>query len=249
MPDEQVPEFYRALLDAMGMPPMSGGSPEHTTPAEQDTPDAPDDGGSDEGTPAESQPDEWQERYEHLQPEYTRATQEAAQLRNVIELARQGDAEALEYLGWQAAEDESDDEEFDLDDDTPERLSAVEEYLAGQLEAQAQAEQEAQNEAVVDQSLEAQLAVIEQEYGQLADEDAAFLIQVALANPDEDGLPDLITAYAADADRLDAKRQEWVSSKRAPQAPSGASPSSQPNLDNDEERRDYMARRMAEQSL
>ena len=54
--------------------------------------------GPDNGTPGTEV--NWQERYEHLQPEYTRASQEAAEYRRLITAAQQGDAEAISLLGF-----------------------------------------------------------------------------------------------------------------------------------------------------
>lgn len=221
--------------------------PDEQAPRVEDTPDAPETSGSPEGTPAEAPEVNWEERYANLQPEYTRATQEASELRQLIDLARQGDPEALEFLGWQPAEDEE-DEPFDAADDD-DRLARLEEVVAQRLEQEAEAEQQQAFQEFVDTQLAEQLSVIENEHGQLDDEDATFLIQMAQAMPDQNGVPDLIGAYALDADRLDAKRQGWVQSKRSPQAPSGASPSSQPNLDNPEERREYMAQRLKQNEL
>lgn len=225
---------------------------DETAPDYQDTPVQPE-GDSQEGAPAESS-DNWQQRYLDAQSWGTQNAQEAAELREIIELARTGDSDALEYMGWQVAddEDESDDDitdEYDFESDEDQRIARLEEVIASQLEDQAQAAEQAEIEELIDMSLHNQLGVIEQEYGQLTDDDASFLIQVALANPDEDGLPDLIGAYAADADRLEAKRQEWFASKMAPQALSGASPSSQPDLDNKEERREYIAQRLLQNQL
>jgi hypothetical protein len=222
--------------------------PDEQVPRNEDTPQAPDEAASQE-TPAEDAPEvNWQERYENLQPEYTRATQEAAQYRQVLELARQGDPEALDYLGLSIAEEDDADEDDleDFEDPNDKRIAQLEQVIAEQLQGQEQAQQQEAFQEFVDDQLANQLATIENEYGQLDDADAEFLLELAQAMPDENGVPDLIRAYAVDQDRLDAKREGWVSSKRSPQAPSGASPSSQPDLDDKQQRRDYMAQKVME---
>ena len=83
---------------------------EQDTPAQdatQDTPEAEAPEQSEQQTQAEI---DYEKRYQDLQPEYTRATQEAAQYRQIIELAQQGDPDALEILGLEAADEDTEDD-------------------------------------------------------------------------------------------------------------------------------------------
>jgi hypothetical protein len=227
--------------------------PDEKAPAPQDTPDDPA-SGPEEGTPAEpeegstqatEETTDWQERYANLQPEYTRATQEAAQYRQIIDLARQGDPQALQILGFEDAEEKDEpDEEFP---DPDQRLDRIESLLVQRAEEEQQRAEEEQMLEEVDDHLATQLHELESKHGKLDDDDAEYLLQVAYLYPDADGFPDLAAAYEHDASRLEAKRQGWVDTKRTPQVQSGASASSQPDLDDDEQRREYMARRMAEE--
>lgn len=220
---------------------------------EKDTPEATEGGPATDGTPADS-PEEsqapdtnWQQRYTDLQPEYTRATQEAAGLRELVSLAQQGDPEALAVLGFEVGDDAGDYDEGDDDEYDPDaRLDAVESYLSQQAEQQQQAQQEQEWNDAVEEHLAGQLEELEKEHGTLADDDAEFLLQLADSLKNEDGFPDLKAAFEADRNRLEGKRGEWVKTKRTPQVQSGASPSHQPDLDDPEERREYMARRVAE---
>ena len=217
--------------------------PDEQVPQIEETPDAPDQAAPD-GTPADTATPEvnWEERYSNLQPEYTRATQEAAQYREIIDLARQGDPEALSLLGLDLAEEPQADEEPEYVD-PDERLSAMEQYLLQRAEQEQQAQQEQEWLAAAEQSVQEQVAQLEKEHGDLSEDDVAYLLD--LASIDENGMPDVVGAFERDQQRLDAKRQAWVKSKRAPQVRSGASASSQPNLDDPEERRDYLAQQLA----
>lgn len=219
--------------------------PEEQAPV-QDTPEAPEEAAP-EGTPADTQAPEtnWEERYSNLQPEYTRVSQEAAQYRQIIDLARQGDPEALNALGLEPAE--TDTEEEPEYEDPDERIGRIEQVLYERMQQEQQQQEESAWLEAADKSVHEQIAALEKEHGTLTEEDVDYLID--LAPLDENGMPDITTAYQRDMARLEAKRQSWVKSKRAPQVQSGASASSQPDLDNPEARRDYMARRMAESEL
>jgi hypothetical protein len=61
----------------------------------------------------------------------------------------------------------------------------------------------------------------------------------------EDGLPPIALAHQLWQERNDARQQEWARSKRAPMfSPGGQTATEVPNLDNDQERQDYMTRRL-----
>jgi len=220
--------------------------PEEQAPVE-DTPQAPEEAAPD-GTPADTQatdePD-WRDRYENLQPEYTRASQEAAQYRQIIDLARQGDPEALNALGLEAAETDTEDEpEYE---DPDERISRVEQVLFERLQQEQKQQEEQQWIEEADKRITSQVDELQRKHGDLSEDDVDYLID--LAPLDGDGYPDLVAAFERDTARLESKRQSWVKSKRAPQVQSGASASSQPDLDDNEQRREYMARRMSESAL
>jgi hypothetical protein len=222
--------------------------PDEAPAEKQDTPDVPA-SESQEGTPAESTEDSpqapetnWQDRYENLQPEYTRATQEASQYRQIIDLARQGDPEAIEALGLSLAEEDTEDEDEYADPD--QRLDAMEQFLAQRLQEEEAQQEEERWIAEADKHVQAQVAELEKEHGKLAEDEVAYLLDLSRA--DENGMPDLLDAYKRDTERLEGKRKSWVETKRTPQVQSGASASSQPDLDDPEQRREYIARRMAE---
>jgi hypothetical protein len=218
-------------------------------PDVQETP-APDTAAPD-GTPAiesndDSQPapdTDWQNRYENLQPEYTRATQEASQLRQVFDLARQGDPQALEYLGLEPADTEDDVD--DLDADEPLTRQEFESFL------------QQQQQAISEQQAQAELADLEAQYidgefkrldpkGQFKDAYKQAVLRLAVDFEDEDGIPDLEEAHKALQGLFEENREQYIKSKRTPQVQSGASASHQPDLDDPDQRRAYMARRFAD---
>lgn len=184
------------------LPPLAGGS-------EEDGAETP---------PAETPGSEvnWQERYSSLQPEYTRASQEAAQYRSLIESARQGDPDAIAQLGFEIA----DDGELD---DTPPDPSAE---LVARLERIEQAEQQRQSQAQEQQMLATAEAHIGRELDAIDGLDAAdreVVIDRALRlPPNADNLPDIATAHAEFV-AWDTARQARLKQarKRPPAPPSG----------------------------
>lgn len=218
--------------------------PDEPVPAEQETP-SPEQAAPDTGTPAPeptegSQPESenWQERYANLQPEYTRATQEAAQYRQIIDLAKQGDPEALEYLGLEPAdEDEEEEEEPEFRD------PRVDELL--------QAERDRQEEADVnalETEVEGEIHKLAKAAGIEFEDDAQQRqfdnLVFGQLSQGQDGNPDVEGAFKAVTGYLDTHVKSYVAGKRRPpSAPSGSSPSHQPDLDNDEERQEYLLQR------
>lgn len=154
---------------------------------EVDTPGTPTDPGN--GTPADEP--NWQERYANLQPEYTRASQEAAQYRSLIEAARQGDAEAIAALGFEIADDETEDDTPFYEDPTAELAARLEKIEAAEQARQQEAQQEALL-ARAEAHIGSELASIQG----LDKEDEAWVIDRALRLPPVNGLPDVQTAHA-----------------------------------------------------
>lgn len=215
--------------------------PDEPDPQDEGTPTpeqaAPDGTPASESTdsPAQTQDTDWQSRYENQQGALTRAQQEAAQFRQIVDLARQGDREAIEWLGLDLAdEDELEDED-------------VEDFRDPRVDQLLQAEQQRQEQSEID-SLE---SYVEDEIGKLAkagdldlSDDEVDLIFGALA-PGDDGNPDVARAFKKVTGLRDAHIKDYVAGKRrAPSAPSGSSPSHQPDLDDPEQRRAYIAERM-----
>lgn len=220
--------------------------PEDTAPdATQDTPtptdDAPPDSPDTDAVQSTDSTDsiDWEKRYSDLQPEYTRATQEASQYRRIIEAARQGDAEALEFLGLDLADTDDDDSDFDADE--PISKAEFQDFLRQQQEQQELAAQEAEWEQRAEEHVDETLNKIDPE-GKFDAEYIQFLL--GAAEPNDEGLPDIESAHQRFEQFVEARRKEWVDTKRTFRAPGGASPSKQPNLDDPEERREYLAQQL-----
>lgn len=208
-----------------------------------------------DGTPAETEPTDgsqaetqdttdWKARYENLQPEFTRASQEAAenrQYRQILEAAKQGDTDAQRWIAAQLEWEIEAGEELE-DDEQPLLDPRVDQLL--------QAEQARQEQAQLD-SIESH---VDGEIDKLAEaagvenlsDDARDLIFAALT-PGQDGNPDVAKAFKKVTGLSEAAIKDYVAGKRRPpQAPSGSSPSHQPDLDDPEQRRQYILSRIGE---
>lgn len=210
-----------------------------------------------EGTPGTAEQQvtqaetDWQDRYQHLQPEYTRVTQEVAELRRQQELYEQllsaEDAdtrrEIAEQLGYVLEEDEetqTGDPEEDPLSQFGERLGRVEQSLSAR-------DQEREDAAYAEQVR----AVVDERLGQLQipkdDQDWVLAYAINALPITEEGLPDIAQAFQAFQARETERQKAWAQSKRAPHiSPHGQSATEAPNLDNRQERQDYMVRRLQE---
>src|SRR5262245_44597082 len=121
-----------------------------------------------EGTPgaAEQAPQpqvDWQDRYQHLQPEYTRVTQENAQLRQQQELYdlmlstddEDTRREIAEALGYEFVQEEAPVQTEDPFERYDERLGKIEQSLSQRDQEAADAEYAGQVRQIVDQQLDA----------------------------------------------------------------------------------------------
>jgi hypothetical protein len=219
-----------------------------------------------EGTPAVAGPEgtpgaaeqateqaeiDWQDRYQHLQPEYTRVTQENAQLREVqelYELLLSSDdpdtrREVATQLGYMLDDEDQDQSNEDSEDPLAaydERLGRLEQSHAEREQEQADAAYAAQVREVVDEQLDAL---------ELDADDQDWVLAYAInALPiTEDGLPDIRQAYEVFMQRETERQRNWARSKRAPHiSPHGQSGTEAPNLDNRQERQDFVVRRLQE---
>jgi hypothetical protein len=193
---------------------------------------------------------DWQKRYSDLQPEYTRATQENAELKRQQELydvlistndpdTRKMVAEQLGYV----LEDEPD---ATTDDDDP--LSAYDRRLAALESQTAQREQQEADNQYAQQVR----AAVDERLGQLgidkADQDWVLAYAINALPANAQGLPDLDGAYAEFQQRETARQRAWAETKkRAPHiATHGQAATEVPNLDNRQARVDWMTRRITE---
>lgn len=219
---------------------------EQDKPTDQDAPDA-EGQATDEPTEGSTpDPEQLQRSYDELRTKFTQTSQEAAQHRLIVEAAANPNhpqhEEALEYLGLESEEDE--DEYLDEDEELAARIEAIESRQQEALQAQQEAELE---EAETDWLAEQIGSLQEKEGREFDDKELNLIVRAATGNRLEDGQPDIEGAYGLLTNVYDARKKDWVSSKRAPQVPTGASASQQIDLDDAEQRREYLARRMSEE--
>ena len=227
--------------------------PEEATPAEGEVP-APQseetpgiESGPDNGTPAESPDIDFEQRYNDLRSEFDRRNQqysEAEQLQAALSGAAgpEAQAEILAAFGIELEDDEFDEfDEFD-EYDPDARIDRLEALLE---EQQIMAQEEAMAEAEVDYLTEG-IETLEQNEGrEFSDQEIATLASVARANPDENGVPDLVYAHAHLTELIQDRQSAWVQSKKAKRPGSGIAADRAVDLDNEEARVQFMADRLA----
>lgn len=211
------------------------------TPAAADSPDG------NEGTPAQevTVPDGYieEDRYKEAQAWGTQAAQEAAQLRQVIDLARAGDPEALDYLGW--APPEQEEELLTQEEQLEQRLAALEQERQQEQEFYSAQQQEQEFEEAEQKFYQVELNRLKLDTAD--DSYQNMVVGVAQSFLDEDGLPDLEAAHKAIQEYTETSFKNRVKNKRnSPQAPSGASPVKEEDLDDDNTRREYLLNKMME---
>jgi hypothetical protein len=208
-----------------------------------------------EGTPSTAAATEaevdWQKRYADLQPEYTRTTQELAELRRQQELydllvstddpdTRREVAQRLGYVL-----EESDDAQQSMPEEDPwaardARLDRIEQALTQRQ----QAEQDAQRADEVRRHVDTKLDQLGLDK---ADQDWVLAYAINALPPTDDGMPNVEQAAAIFQEREDRRQAAWADTKRAPHVtPNGQAASEVPNLDDRQQRWAYMTRRMNE---
>lgn len=220
-----------------------------TAATEQPIADTPENGtGNEQATPEV----DWQERYTNLQPEYTRATQEAAQLRQMVEALRDPDSAAhrqfLTELGYALEDDTPDlDENGDpiaaIAQKFDQRFSEIEQRFAQQdTQAQVARGEAAFEKACADIASKRGFALSEEE------QDMVFGMAVAgQIPPTKDGLPDFEAAYQRLDKGWDYRQQHWAQTKQTPHrvSPAGGAGNETPDLDDRDQRIAWMAERFA----
>lgn len=193
---------------------------------------------------------DWQKRYSDLQPEYTRVTQEAAEMRQRQELydlllstddpdTRQQVAEQLGYV-LEQEQAESYEEDEDPLAAYDERIGRIEQSLSQREQEQADTAYAQQVRAVVDEQLD-QLELDKD------DQDWVLAYAINALPVTEQGLPDIRQAYEVFATRETERQRNWAKTKQAPRfSPHGQPGTEAPNLDNRQERQDFVLRRMQE---
>jgi hypothetical protein len=194
---------------------------------------------------------DWQKRYADLQPEYTRATQELAELRRQQDLydllVSTDDADTrrqiAEQLGY-VLDEEPDEPELDPEDPFAhydERLGRIEQSLTQRQ----QEEQDATYAAEVRRKVDARLDQLGLDKD---DQDWVLAFAINALPVTAEGLPDIEQAHQAFIARETERQRRWAAGKKtAPHlSPHGQAATEVPNLDNRQERQDWMVRRLQE---
>lgn len=201
-------------------------------------------------TPPEQQPDTnaeeatYKQRYENLQPEYTRASQEAAQSRELIEALRSDDpqlrTQALEAIGLEF--DEPEPEPLDDVEELRQKLSDLDAWRQEQTQVQ---QTNAQREAEIGY-MDEQFDALEKQSGQeFTDDDIELVGRLAQQMRDDKGRPDVSGAHARLQAYLDVATPRRVATKKAAQVQAGAQGAKELDFSDKRARRQAMADRMA----
>ena len=222
---------------------MSDQAPSVETPEEPLAP---------EGTPGEQQHDpaettaqqNWEERYKEAQAWGTRAAQEAAQYRQVVEGLSSEDPAVREWaaqvLGLELQQEQQEEQD---------QFAALAAQVAQLQEQLQQSQQESQRESVtayVEQFTQAQLDNLPG----LSDAEKAWVLRAAVAlppveSPEGIAVPDVASAMREFEEFIGAQKQSWASTTRAPRPPaSGSSATEAPDLDTRQARHDWMLQRL-----
>lgn len=191
----------------------------------------------------------WQEQYQQLQPEYTRATQEAASLRSTIDSIKtdpEAQREFLRELGYEL--DEPDDEDDELE---PDELAAVRREIA-QLQEQVSQQSNQRQQAELETHFDQAFARFGEERGKkLTDREknAVFSVAMSMAMAKGDNGPPPVEEAWREIEALWEDRQkEWAGSKQPSYrvSPNGKDAEQKPDLSTDEGKTAHILRRMAE---
>lgn len=217
-------------------------------PVSQETPGS-EVGPEDNGTPDATPDIDFEQRYNDLRSEFDRRNQqyaEAEQLEAVLagEAGPEAQAQALAAFGIELEGDEEFDEfDDELDEYDPDaRIDRLESFLE---EQQMAAEEEAMAEAEQEYLAEGLGILEEQEGREFSDQELETLVSIAVANPDDQGVPDLAFAHQHLNDLIQDRQQAWVQSKRSGRVPgSGVAAEKAVDLNDEEARVQWMADRI-----
>lgn len=214
--------------------------PEDAAPAEaQETPEAPE--AASQETPAPVETTDWQKRYEDLRPEYDRGQQRLSQFEEFYaQLADpETQAEALRALGLELEQEEAEEGDDYIDPD--DRFAKIEDYITQQETARQEAEVEKLERQYIDQELSA----LEEEHGELDDTQRDFLRKIALAYEDDEGFPDVASAYEAAVTYSKASQQRYLKSKRSEKPEQGTASVESVDMGDEDSRRNAVAAEVA----
>jgi hypothetical protein len=203
------------------------------------------------GATQEQQEIDWQKRHQDLQPEYTRVTQEAAQLRERNALYEQMvdpdvDADtrrqAAAALGYELPDEEEFTPAEEYDDPNEARLAELERFRDEQRELLAR-QQEEQQVQQLHSWMDSQLA----QEKSLSDQDRGIIKRLAATSDWKDGRPDVEGALQEFQSWELGRQKQWRNTKRAPYvSPGGQSANEVPDLSSHDGRVQYAMQKWQE---
>ena len=191
-------------------------------------------------TEASSQQIDWESRYTNLQSDHTRASQEAAEYRQVVEALRSDDpaqrAQAAEALGLEF--DEPEPEPLDDVEELRRELQEIKEWKTQETQAKQTA---AQRQTEIDY-MDTQFDALEKsEQRDLTDREVEMVAKLAQQTRDSEGRPDVQAAYKFALAYVDEFAPKRVASKKAAQVQAGRAGTKEYDRRNPEERAQRMA--------
>lgn len=192
-----------------------------------------------------------QQRYKQMQADYTRKTQQLAQQRQEYEQqqmllqALQSDdpnlqAQALEALGLEFADDEDPYEDPDLEVDPLEELHSEVEQLKADRQQELLRRHQQQQVQQVEQHMDQQFAEIAKREGRQLSEREKLAVSVLagfVVDNDPSGLPDMNAAFGWLSELREEWQQQYRASKQAARPVSSGQPGSPSfNFDDENER-------------
>lgn len=225
-------------------------APAPVSDVQQDTP-AP------EGTPAAATPEatseeaiNWQKRYEDLRPEWDRTKQQYTQVEPflpLIESLRNDPAGTAKALYEQYGADAESDDDDEYEDPGERALRMLQEQQETAQQTRDREARTAAEERYVSEGID---ALAKRDNVELSDHAQALLYALATNDSlrEDNGAPDVETAYEALRNFEKEVRESYVNSKKAPRIPSGRPGEKSIDLSNDEDRIQFMAE-IAEASL
>jgi hypothetical protein len=170
------------------------------------------------GTQTEQQQIDWEKRYNDMRSEFDRRgtrVSELEPLQQAVADLRSDDpdtrARAAQALGlpFEFVDDTQDDEYTDPSEALAREIAAIKEQLASRDQEAQQAQQIAQ----IEQYVEQQLA----ELDGLNERQRKYVVNTAVAMPPTaEGMPDIKGAYEQWVADMNAEKQDWASTKKAP---------------------------------
>lgn len=187
--------------------------------------------GTPDNSDSQDEPD-WQKRYTDLQAAHTKASQEAAELRQYREMVDnlQGDdpelsAQAAQALGLSFVEEETNTDPMSALD---QRLARIENWLGTQNEQEALEQLQQEDSEYMDAALEG----LETQLGrELTREEVELLVGNALVNRTDEGHPGIEQAIQLYTTIENTAQSRWGRSKRVSTPTDGREGEDRPNLD------------------